>query len=113
MILDVRYMKQVTPYFQKAMLLSDVGWENPPFLSSGASGESGQHHSESFHSPNSEMKWTPLHLACITKDANLLEENCTFEIHSPNRKHSILVRVNANQLDKWFSGAVCPLNTSP
>ena len=34
---QVKYMREVTPYFQKAMLLSDVGWEearSPPFLSS-------------------------------------------------------------------------------
>ena len=31
--IDVKYMKEVTPYFQKAMLLADVGWENPPYLS--------------------------------------------------------------------------------
>lgn len=85
--LEVRYMKEVTPYFQKAMLLSDAGWDNPPFLTgSSNNGEgAGGHGHQDFHSPNSEMKWTPLQLACITRDANFLEDNCTFEIHSPNR----------------------------
>ena len=31
-------MKEVTPYFQKAMLLAEIGWENrPPFLSPASS----------------------------------------------------------------------------
>ena len=36
--LEVKYMKEVTPYFQKAMLLAEIGWENrPPFLSPASS----------------------------------------------------------------------------
>ena len=32
-------MKEVTPYFQKAMLLAEIGWENrPPFLSPSSNG---------------------------------------------------------------------------
>ena len=58
-----------------------------------------------FQSPNSEMKWTPLQLACITKDhggasaggggsgvGSALPTPFSFEIHSPNRKHSLLLR---------------------
>ena len=38
-ILEVKYMKEVTPYFQKAMLLAEIGWENrPPFLSPSSNG---------------------------------------------------------------------------
>ena len=79
--MEVKYMREVTPYFQKAMLLSEVGWEarsNPPFLgSSTASGSmsngdatptnGGGMPNSDFQSPNSEMKWTPLQLACITR----------------------------------------------
>ena len=78
--MEVKYMREVTPYFQKAMLLSEVGWEarsNPPFLgSSTASGSmsngdatptNGGMPNSDFQSPNSEMKWTPLQLACITR----------------------------------------------
>ena len=123
-VLEVRYMKEVTPYFQKAMLLSDVGWTNPPFLSPGSTNSNSNgdpstpqtntnpQANQEFHSPNSEMKWTPLHLACITKDPNFLEDNCTFEIHSPNRKHSILLRVHANQLEKWFSALLSSVEST-
>ena len=49
-------MPEVRPFFQKAMLLSEVGWSTPPFLTTGAE------EPNDFLSPGSEMKWTPLHL---------------------------------------------------
>ena len=111
--LEVKYLKEVTPYFQKAMLLADVGWENPTFLGPASAGN-GEHNAD-FQSPNSEMKWTPLHLACVTKDsaAGFMEDNnCTFEIHSPNRKHNILLRVNANKIEAWFSAIISAIEAT-
>lgn len=104
--LELWYMTDVTPYFQKAMLLSDVGWENPTFMSEASS--SGQQ--AEFQSPNSEMKWTSLHLACVTRGGDQSHHDddagdCAFEIWSPNRKQAIYLRANANQVDRWF-GAV-------
>lgn len=112
--LEVKFLKEVTPYFQKAMLLSEVGWENPPFLAAGTNGDHSGGASNDFQSPNSEMKWTPLHLSCVTRDGapSILEENCTFEVHSPNRKHSILLRVNANKLDAWFSAILSAIEST-
>jgi len=49
-------MPEVRPFFQKAMLLSEVGWNTPPFLTQGPE------EPNDFLSPGSEMKWTPLHL---------------------------------------------------
>ena len=49
-------MPEVRPFFQKAMLLSEVGWNTPPFLTLGSE------EPNDFLSPGSEMKWTPLHL---------------------------------------------------
>ncbi len=111
-VLEVKYMKEVTPYFQKAMLLSDVGWDNnPPFLSgvAAAAAASGE---EDFQSPNSEMKWTPLKLALLTRDTNVLEGNCTFELHSPDRRRSILARANANEVDRWFVALLSALEAA-
>ena len=111
-------MREVTPYFQKAMLLADVGWEearNPPFLSSStmSNGDAAAAAAanDSSQSPNSEMKWTPLHLACISRDHGGggggggvgVHSPFSFEIHSPNRKHALLLRVaTANDFDYWF-----------
>ena len=105
--LEVKFMKEVTPFFLKAEMLSDIGWENPPFLSqdSKASSSSLPAH---LQSPNSDKKWTSLQMACVTKDANavLEDENCTFELHSPDRKHAILLRVNANHVDRWHEALI-------
>ena len=120
--MQVRYMKEVTPYFHKAMLLGDFGWEPPPtaFLAQvsssnpnvnsnvpvapSTSSSSSSMIPPEFTSPNSEMKWTSLQLTCLTKDANFPEENAsTLEIHSPNRKNSILLRVSTKSVDRWSS----------
>ena len=87
--LEVKYMKEVTPYFQKAMLLSEIGWDNVPFLCPTSESDVSR---GDFNSPNSDMKWTSLQLACLTRDNTFLEDFCTFELQSPNRKHSLLIR---------------------
>jgi hypothetical protein len=56
-------MPEVRPFFQKAMLLSEVGWNTPPFLTQGPE------EPNDFLSPGSEMKWTPLHLGIINNHA--------------------------------------------
>lgn len=85
--LEVKYMKEVTPYFQKAMLLADLGWENPTFLV-----KEEPMKNQEFSSPNSEMKWTPLNMACLIRDNTFMDDFCTFEVQSPNKKHSLLIR---------------------
>ena len=92
--MQVRYMKEITPFFHKAMLLNDFGWEPPgtAFLAQASNNPvppSSSVIAPEFASPNSEMKWSSLQLTCLTKDANFPEENAsTLEIHSPNRKNS-------------------------
>ena len=89
-------MREVTPYFQKAMLLSEVGWDarNPPFLGSSTAGAmtngdatptpTGMPSSD-FQSPNSEMKWTPLQLACITRQVGELCRVAMFSLFGPHK----------------------------
>ena len=94
-LLEVKFMKEVTPYFQKAMLLAELGWPSPPpFLSD-------EGPKMDFSSPNSEMKWTSLQLACLIRDNTFLDDFCTFEIASPNRKSQILLRVSVQYSEKW------------
>lgn len=107
--LEVKYMKEVTPYFQKAMLLAELGWDNqPPFLEDTASASSGEFAS----SPNSEMKWTPLQLACLTRDNTFLDDFCTLEVQSPNRKHSLLIRVAVHSAEKWFNALMTSIEAT-
>ena len=106
-ILEVKYMKEVTPYFQKAILLGDLGWDLPPFLGRGGSSEV-----RDATSPNGEMKWTPLLMACVSKDTNILDGSSTIEISSPSRKQSITVRVEAAKLDLWHDGLMTAVETT-
>lgn len=79
-----------------------------------------QHNSHSdFHSPNSEMKWTPLHLACVTRELSIDHQqhqqpaNASYlEIHSPNRKHSIILRLNTNTFDKWYGSLLSAIEAA-
>jgi len=95
--MEVLHMPEVRPFFQKAMLLSEVGWHTPTFLSPGPE------EPNDALSPGSEMKWTPLYLACLTKDSNFIEDYTNIELHSPNRKHSILFRVSSPNAEKWLT----------
>jgi len=104
-VLEVRYMKEVTPYFQRAMLLSEVGWENPPYMQARGEGAAGKADGgDEFQSPNSDMKWTSLKLALVLRDQHE-DANSTgstsFELHSPDRKHTISLKVPSEDADRW------------
>ena len=58
------------------------------------------------------MKWTSLQLACLTRDNTFLEDFCTFELQSPNRKHSLLIRVSVQSADKWFNALMASIETT-
>lgn len=106
-------MKEVTPYFQKAMLLAEIGWDNrPPFLSPGVHPGEDEDPRGDFSSPNTDMKWTPLQLACLTRDNTFLEDFCTFEIQSPHRQHSLLIRVAVPSAEKWFNALMASIEAS-
>lgn len=96
-VLEVKHLKEVTPYFQKAALLSDLGWVNDiPFLA-----PSGKTENPKITSPNSEMKWIPLQLCHVQRDTGLDTELKKLEIHSPNRKKSVVLRVPGDKVDFW------------
>ena len=112
-------MKEVTPYFQKAILLADFGWDPPatPYLNQSAAtwlsaaattpvGATG--------TPNSEMKWTSLTLACLTRDTTTSGDpsSVTLEISSPSKKSSIVVRASHATADRWISALSSAIDAS-
>ena len=58
------------------------------------------------------MKWTPLQLACLTRDNTFLEDFCTFEIQSPNRKHCLIIRVAVQSAEKWFNALMASVEAT-
>jgi len=65
-----------------------------------------------FSSPNSEMKWTSLQLSCLIRDNTFLDDFCTFEIASPNRKSQILLRVSVQYSEKWSQALMTAIDQS-
>ena len=58
------------------------------------------------------MKWTPLQLACLTRDNTFLDDFCTFEIQSPNRKHCLIIRVAVQSAEKWFNALMASIEAT-
>ena len=58
------------------------------------------------------MKWTPLQLACLTRDNTFLDDFCTFEIQSPNRKHCLIIRVAVQSAEKWFNALMASVEAT-
>ncbi|TRY75410.1 hypothetical protein TCAL_01619 [Tigriopus californicus] len=96
-VLEVKHVKEVTPYFQKAALLSDLGWSHDvAFLA-----PNGKSDTLKKMSPNSEMKWIPLQLCHVQRDTGLDTDLKKLEIHSPNRKKSVVLRVPSDKVEFW------------
>jgi len=83
--LEVRYLKEVTPYFLKATLLSSIGWDGL----------------ESFlvpeirppASPRADSRSIPLHFSLVSRQCVSGEEAARcFEIFSPDQKTSCVFR---------------------
>ncbi|VVC36320.1 Pleckstrin homology domain,PDZ domain,PH domain-like [Cinara cedri] len=96
--LEVKYLREVTPYFRKATIISEVGWElqrgflslNPPI----------------HRSPQkSDTRYLPLQLCCLTRNYKHPDpENKTIELHSPDGIHSCILRTQeVNEAICWFN----------
>ncbi|CAE1332071.1 Beta-2-syntrophin,Alpha-1-syntrophin,Beta-1-syntrophin,Syntrophin-1 [Acanthosepion pharaonis] len=90
--LEVKYLREVTPYFKKNSALSEIGWGPQEFKDD---------------SKNSwtESKPIPLKLCYLCRNINMVEpEKRTIELHSPDAKSSCILRFPdaAITLD-WFN----------
>ncbi|XP_026315684.1 beta-1-syntrophin [Hyposmocoma kahamanoa] len=96
--LEVKYLREVTPYFRKASIISEVGWE----LQRG-------YMSETPPSPPSprrrraDTRYVPLLMACVAKNLRHHDpEERTIEIYSPDGVHALALRASdANAASNW------------
>lgn len=96
--LEVKYLREVTPYFRKASLISEVGWElQRGFLSSS------QPVPKSPHRPHT--RHLPLQLCFLTRNYLFHDpESRSFELHSPDCVHSCILRAgDATECAAWYN----------
>ncbi|CAH1778809.1 unnamed protein product, partial [Owenia fusiformis] len=90
--LEVKYLREVTPYFRKSSALNDLGWGTPE-------GSKGDRNSQV-----SEKKTIPLRLCYLCRNLTMPDsENRTIELHSPDAKSSCILRCPDEQtMSEWF-----------
>lgn len=100
--LEVKFLREVTPYFRKASIISEVGWElQRPFLYSvvGASPVPIQ------TPPRADTRYIPLQLTHLARNLKFHDpEQRSFELHSPDAVHSCILRATDTQEALiWFN----------
>merc|ERR1719422_215956 len=89
--LEVKYLKEVTPYFLKATLLSSIGWDSLDTFLVPDNGRAPP------ASPRADSRSLPLHFCLLSKQAVTGEEAARcFEIFSPDQKSSCVFRAESS-----------------
>ncbi|KAL4715387.1 hypothetical protein ACJJTC_015158 [Scirpophaga incertulas] len=90
--LEVKYLREVTPYFRKASIISEVGWE----LQRGYMAEA----PPSPPSPRrrrADTRYVPLLMACVAKNLRHHDpEERTIEVYSPDGVHALALRAGSS-----------------
>lgn len=96
--LEVKYLREVTPYFRKASIISEVGWELQRGFLAGAP--------PAPRSPQrADTRYLPLQLCYLARNFRHQDpEGRTLELHSPDGVHACVLRA-ADQQDAtaWFN----------
>lgn len=88
--LEVKYLKEVTPYFLKATLLSSIGWDTLDTFLIPDTGRAPP------ASPRADSRSIPLHFCFLSKQCVTGEEAARcFEIFSPDQKTSCVFRAES------------------
>ena len=98
--LEVKYLKEVTPYFLKATLLASIGWDS---LHSFLIPDSGLAPPAS---PRADSRSLPLQFCLLSKQSGVTGEEAArcFEIFSPDQKSSCVFRAeNTTEVTDWIA----------
>ncbi|CAG9815887.1 unnamed protein product, partial [Phaedon cochleariae] len=94
----VKYLREVTPYFRKASIISEVGWELQRGFLSGAP--------PAVRSPQrADTRYLPLQLCHLARNFRYPDpESRTLELHSPDAVHSCVLRAaDPSEAAAWFN----------
>lgn len=112
--LEVKYMREATPYVKKGSPVSEIGWETPP-PESPRLGSSPTNSSPVCHSPSpplqrslslqGERRCIPLQMCYVTRAMTTPDpENRQVELHSPDTRHTVVLRcLDQPSALSWFS----------
>ncbi|XP_041044982.1 beta-1-syntrophin [Carcharodon carcharias] len=107
-LLEVKYMREATPYIKKNSPVSELGWETlppeSPRLGSVAT-ESPSTPPFSLPSDSKDWKSIPLKMCYVTRSFSTPDpENRQFELHSPDCKYTVVLRCkDPSTAQAWFS----------
>ncbi|KAK7147664.1 hypothetical protein R3I94_010247 [Phoxinus phoxinus] len=104
-MLEVKYMREATPYVKKGSPVSEIGWETPP-------PESPRLGSPHFDIPSppslslqGDRRYIALKMCYITRSMTVPDpENRQIELHSSDAKHTIVMRhTDTASAQTWFT----------
>ncbi|KAJ8915793.1 hypothetical protein NQ315_004605 [Exocentrus adspersus] len=97
-LISVKYLREVTPYFRKASIISEVGWELQRGFLSGTP--------PAVRSPQrADTRYLPLQLCHLARNYRYPDpEGRTLELHSPDAVHSCVLRASdPAEAVAWFN----------
>lgn len=96
----VKYLREVTPYFRKASVLAEMGWD---FAPGGLLSSRGGAQQQPGPGGRPDCRRVPL-LLCQLARALTVPEPRVLELHSPDRRSVCLLRcADAAQCAAWFN----------
>ncbi|XP_053873524.1 beta-1-syntrophin isoform X2 [Malaclemys terrapin pileata] len=104
-LLEVKYMREATPYVKKGSPVSEIGWETPPPESPRLGGVSSDPLSQLSLVIHRDKKTIPLKMCYVTRNMTVSDpENRLLEIHSPDAKHTVVLRSkDSATAQAWFN----------
>ncbi|XP_055384256.1 beta-1-syntrophin [Condylostylus longicornis] len=101
--LEVKFLREVTPYFRKASIISEVGWELQRAFLCPLGGPTSPPAPRS--PPRADTRYIPLQLTHLARNLKYIDpENRCIELHSPDGIHSCILRATDSQEALiWFN----------
>nr|XP_019946700.1 PREDICTED: beta-1-syntrophin [Paralichthys olivaceus] len=112
--LEVKYMREATPYVKKGSPVSEIGWETPPPesprigsppITSPSSSDPLSPATLPSLSPHGDRRCILLKMCCVTRAMTTPDpENRQLELHSPDARHTVVLRCpDQPSALSWFS----------
>ncbi|XP_045901030.1 beta-1-syntrophin [Micropterus dolomieu] len=112
--LEVKYMREATPYVKKGSPVSEIGWETPPPesprlgsppITSSSSSDPPSPATQPSLSLQGDRRCIPLKMCYVTRAMTTPDpDNRQLELHSPDARHTVVLRCpDQPSALSWFS----------